>query len=136
MAPLSTRVTATLANASEHHSIFGQYAQTPIYHTPVTVEAVPDEKGCLAVELPFTEAKCSRSAPSARSSSSWNRATSCTLTRICSTCPNLSTFPAKARPTISSSPPCGPAFQITYASTTKTWRSIPFVKQSTSGAWK
>ena len=36
---------------------FGQYAQTPIYHKPVTVEAPLDEKGCLAVELPFTEAK-------------------------------------------------------------------------------
>ena len=57
MASPSTRVTATLANASEHRSIFGQYAQTPIYHKPVTVEAPLDEKGCLAVELPFTEAK-------------------------------------------------------------------------------
>ena len=57
MAPPSTRVTAALANASEHHSIFGEYAQTPIYHKPVTVEAPLDEKGCLAVELPFTEAK-------------------------------------------------------------------------------
>ena len=57
MAPLSTCVTAALANASERRSIFGQYAQTPIYHTPVTLEAVLDEKGCLAVELPFTEAK-------------------------------------------------------------------------------
>ena len=57
MAPLSTRVTAAIANASEYHSIFGQYAQTPIYHKPVTVEAVLDEKGCLAVELPLTEAK-------------------------------------------------------------------------------
>ena len=57
MAPPSTRVTATLANASEHRSIFAQYEQTPIYHKPVTVEAVLDEKGCLAVELPLTEAK-------------------------------------------------------------------------------
>ena len=57
MASPSTRVTAALANASEHRSIFGQYEQTPIYHKPVTVEAVLDEKGCLAVELPFTEAK-------------------------------------------------------------------------------
>ncbi|MXX36986.1 MAG: TlpA family protein disulfide reductase [Gemmatimonadetes bacterium] len=57
MTPPSTRVTAALANAAERRSIFGQYAQTPIYHTPVTVEAVLDEKGCLAVELPFTEAK-------------------------------------------------------------------------------
>ena len=57
MAPLPTRVTATLANASEHRSIFGQYAQTPIYHKPVTIEAPLDEKGGLAVELPFTEAK-------------------------------------------------------------------------------
>ena len=57
MASPSTRVTATLANASEHRSIFGQYAQTPIYHNPVTVEASLDEKGCLAVELPLTEAK-------------------------------------------------------------------------------
>ena len=57
MASLSTRVTAALANASEHRSIFGQYAQTPIYHKPVTVEAPLDEKGCLAVELPLTEAK-------------------------------------------------------------------------------
>ena len=57
MAPLSTRVTATLANAPEHRSIFGQYAQTPIYHKPVTVEAPLDEKGCLSVELPLTEAK-------------------------------------------------------------------------------
>ncbi len=57
MAPLPTRVTAMLANASERRSIFGQYAQTPIYHKPVTVEAPLDEKGCLAVELPFTEAK-------------------------------------------------------------------------------
>ena len=57
MAPPSTRVTAALANASERRSIFGQYAQTPIYHKPVTVEAPLDEKGCLAVELPLTEAK-------------------------------------------------------------------------------
>ena len=57
MAPLSTRVTATLANATEHRSIFGQYAQTPIYHKPVTVEAPLDEKGCLSVELTLTEAK-------------------------------------------------------------------------------
>ena len=57
MTPPSTRVTATLANAAEHRSIFGQYAQTPIYHRPVTVEAPLDEKGCLVVELPFTEAK-------------------------------------------------------------------------------
>ena len=57
MASPSTRVTAALANASEHRSIFGQYAQTPIYHKPVTVEAPLDEKGCLAVELPLTEAK-------------------------------------------------------------------------------
>ena len=57
MASPSTRVTATLANASEHRSIFAQYEQTPIYHKPVTVEAVLDEKGCLAVELPLTEAK-------------------------------------------------------------------------------
>ena len=57
MTPPSTRVTATLANASERRSIFGQYAQTPIYHKPVTVEASLDEKGCLTVELPFTEAK-------------------------------------------------------------------------------
>ena len=48
MAPLSTRVTATLANASERHSIAFEYQQTPIYHTPVTVEAPLDEKGCLA----------------------------------------------------------------------------------------
>ena len=57
MSPLPTRVTATLANASEHRSIFGQYAQTPIYHKPVTIEAPLDDKGGLAVELPFTEAK-------------------------------------------------------------------------------
>ena len=57
MASPSTRVTATLANATEHRSIFGQYAQTPIYHKPVTVEAPLDEKGCLSVELTLTEAK-------------------------------------------------------------------------------
>ena len=57
MAPLSTRVTATLANASERHSIAFEYQQTPIYHKPVTVEVPLDEKGCLAVELPFTEAQ-------------------------------------------------------------------------------
>ena len=57
MAPLSTRVTATLANAAERRSIAFEYQQTPIYHTPVTVEVALDEKGCLAVELPFTEAQ-------------------------------------------------------------------------------
>ena len=57
MASPSTRVTAALANASEHRNIFAQYAQTPIYHKPVTIEAVFDEKSRLAVELPFTEAK-------------------------------------------------------------------------------
>ena len=57
MAPLSTRVTAALANASEHRNIAFEYQQTPIYHTPVTVEAPLDEKGALAVELPFTEAQ-------------------------------------------------------------------------------
>ena len=57
MAPLSTRVTATLANASECHSLAFEYQQTPIYYTPVTVEASLDEKGGLAVELPFTEAQ-------------------------------------------------------------------------------
>ena len=57
MAPLSTRITATLANASERRSIAFEYQQTPIYHTPVTVEATLDEKGGLAIGLPFTEAQ-------------------------------------------------------------------------------
>ena len=57
MAPLSTRVTATLANASERRSIAFEYQQTPIYHTPVPVEVALDEKGGLAVELPFAEAQ-------------------------------------------------------------------------------
>ena len=57
MAPLPTRITAALANASERRSIAFEYQQTPIYHTPVTVEATLDENGCLAVELPFTEAQ-------------------------------------------------------------------------------
>ena len=57
MAPLSTRVTATLANASERRNIAFEYQQTPIYYKPVTVEAPLDEKGCLAVKLPFTEAQ-------------------------------------------------------------------------------
>ena len=57
MAPLSTRVTATLANAAERRSVAFEYQQTPIYYKPVTVEAPLDEKGCLAVELPFTEAQ-------------------------------------------------------------------------------
>ena len=57
MAPLSTHVTATLANASERHSIAFEYQQTPIYYKPVTVEVLLDEKGGLAVELPFTEAQ-------------------------------------------------------------------------------
>ena len=51
MAPLPTRVTAALANASEQRSIAFEYQQTPIYYKPVTVEAPLDEKGCLAVEL-------------------------------------------------------------------------------------
>ena len=55
MPPLSTRVTATLANALERRSITFEYQQTPIYHKPVTIEAPLDEKGGLAVELPFTE---------------------------------------------------------------------------------
>ena len=53
MAPLSTRVTATLANASERRSIAFEYQQTPIYYKPVTIEVPLDE----AVELPFTEAQ-------------------------------------------------------------------------------
>ena len=57
MAPSSTRVTATLANASERRSIAFEYQQTPIYYKPITVEAPLDENGCLAVELPFTEAQ-------------------------------------------------------------------------------
>jgi len=57
MAPLFTRVTATLANAAERRSVAFEYQQTPIYHTPVTIEVPLDEKGCLAVELPFTEAQ-------------------------------------------------------------------------------
>ena len=57
MASLATRVTAVLANALELRSIAFEYQQTPIYHTPVTVEVPLDEKGCLAVELPFTEAQ-------------------------------------------------------------------------------
>ncbi len=57
MSPLSTRVTATLANALERRSITFEYQQTPIYHKPVTIEAPLDEKGGLAVELPFTEAQ-------------------------------------------------------------------------------
>ncbi len=57
MPPLSTRVTATLANALERRSITFEYQQTPIYHKPVTIEAPLDEKGGLAVELPFTEAQ-------------------------------------------------------------------------------
>ena len=51
MAPLLTRVTATLANAAEHRSIFGQYAQTPIYHKPVTVEAPLDDLQGQSVSL-------------------------------------------------------------------------------------
>ena len=57
MASPSTRVTAALANAAERHNISFEYQQTPIYHTPVTVEVPLDEKGALAVELPFTEAQ-------------------------------------------------------------------------------
>ena len=57
MSPLPTRVTATLANALERRSITFEYQQTPIYHKPVTIEAPLDEKGGLAVELPFTEAQ-------------------------------------------------------------------------------
>ena len=57
MVPLSTRITATLADAAERRSISFEYQQTPIYHTPVTVEVPLDEKGCLTVELPFTEAQ-------------------------------------------------------------------------------
>ena len=127
MAPPSIRVIATLANASEHHSIFGQYAQTPIYHKPVTVEAPLDEKGCLAVELPFTEAKVLSVGPQ-REVKLFLEPGDQLLTRTCSTGLSPSAFPAKARPTTSSSPPCGPAFQIAYASTTKTWRSMPFAK--------
>ena len=57
MAPLSTRVTATLANAEERRSVAFEYQQTPIYYKPVTIEVPLDERGCLAVELPFTEAQ-------------------------------------------------------------------------------
>ncbi len=57
MPPPSTRITATLVNAAERHNISFEYQQTPIYHTPVTVEVPLDEKGTLAVELPFTEAQ-------------------------------------------------------------------------------
>ena len=57
MSPLSTRITATLANASDLRSISFEYQQTPIYYKPVTVEVPLDEKGCLEVELPFTEAQ-------------------------------------------------------------------------------
>ena len=57
MAPLSPLVTAALTNAAERHNISFEYQQTPIYHTPVTVEVPLDEKGTLAVELPFTEAQ-------------------------------------------------------------------------------
>ena len=57
MAPLSTRVTAALANASERRSITFEYQQTPIYYKPVTVKVPLDENGCLAVELPFAEAQ-------------------------------------------------------------------------------
>ena len=45
MTPPSTRVTATLTNASDRRSISFEYQQTPIYHTPVTVEVPLDEKG-------------------------------------------------------------------------------------------
>ena len=57
MSPPSTRITATLANATERHNISFEYQQTPIYHTPVTAEVSLGEKGGLAVELPFTEAQ-------------------------------------------------------------------------------
>ena len=57
MEPLSPRVTATLANASERRSIAFEYQQTPIYYKPVTIEVPLDEKDGLAVELPFTEAQ-------------------------------------------------------------------------------
>ena len=56
MVPLSTRITATLANAAERRSIAFEYQQTPIYHKPVPIEVPLDERGCLAIELPFTEA--------------------------------------------------------------------------------
>ena len=57
MSPPSTRITAALANASDLRTISFEYQQTPIYHKPITVEVPLDEKGCLAVELPFTEAQ-------------------------------------------------------------------------------
>ena len=57
MAPLSTRVSATPANAAERRSITFEYQQTPIYYKPVTVEVPLDENGCLAVEMPFAEAQ-------------------------------------------------------------------------------
>ena len=44
MAPLPTRITAALANASERRSIAFEYQQTPIYHTPVTVEATSTKR--------------------------------------------------------------------------------------------
>ena len=110
----STRVTATLANASEHRSIFGQYAQTPIYHKPVTVEAPLDEKGCLTVELPLTEAKVLSVGPQREVKLFLEPGDQLHLDAdLCSTFLSPSAFPAKARPTTSSSPPCGPASPIT-----------------------
>ena len=66
MASPSTRVTATLANASERRSIFGQYAQTPIYHKPVTVEAPSRRKGLPRSGTTVYRSKSALSRPPAR----------------------------------------------------------------------
>ena len=59
----SARVTAVLANASDLPSISATYQQTSIYYKPVTIEVALDEKGCLDVELPLTEAKMVEAGP-------------------------------------------------------------------------
>ncbi len=49
------RVTARLANAHILPGLSGTWQRTPVHHSPVTVEAAPDEEGRVAVELPLDE---------------------------------------------------------------------------------
>ena len=51
------RVTARLANAHILPDLSGTWQRTPVHHSPVTVEAAPDEEGRVAVELPLDEAR-------------------------------------------------------------------------------
>ncbi len=137
MTPLSTRVTTTLTNALERRSIAFEYQQTPIYHKPVTIEAPLDEKGGLAVELPFTEAQIVSVRLDDEVKLFLEPGDQLHIDADLLDLPRSLRFSGRGAANnqfLAALRACGPASPTPCASTTKTWRPTPFAKWSTSGA--